>query len=59
MSLDEIQQCASGIPEAWYEHDTNGLHRVIETVNSRRNLIRDLITKLRESSRNPFPYWTD
>jgi hypothetical protein len=26
---------------------------------SRRSIIRDLITKLRESSRNPFPNWTD
>lgn len=59
MSMDDIQQCASGIPEAWYEHDGNALNRIVETLYSRRSTIPDLINALRNSSRNPFPNWND
>lgn len=59
MSLDEIQQCAAGIPEEWYEHDADALHHVIKTLYSRRSAIRELIMSLRKSSRAPFPNWKD
>jgi hypothetical protein len=59
MSMDDIQQCAAGIPEAWYEQDNDALNRIVETLYSRRSLSRNLITKLRQSTRNPFPNWRD
>jgi hypothetical protein len=59
MSLDEIQQCAAGIPEEWYGHDADALHRIIRTLYSRRSIIRELITSLRKSSRATFPNWKD
>lgn len=58
MDVDEIWRIASKIPPEWYEFDTNGLTRLVETLYRRRVIIRDLITQFRNSSRNPFPSWT-
>lgn len=58
MDLDEIWRCAHGIPEEWYEHDSDGLSRICEELYRRRSLLRSLITAFRNSSGNPFPNWT-
>lgn len=58
MGIDEILRIANEIPPEWYEFDTDGLHGVIETLYLRRVIIRDLITRFRSSTRNPFPQWT-
>jgi HipA-like kinase len=55
----ELWRLAQGMPEVWYQHDSAGLARLIETLYRRRALIRDLITAFRGSSRNPFPNWAD
>jgi hypothetical protein len=57
MPTDEIWRCAADIPEEWYEGDRDGLERLVETLGSRRGMIRRLITLFRESTRNPFPNW--
>lgn len=59
MSMDDIRECAAGILLKWYGEDTDGLKRIIETLHSRRTAIPELITAVRESSRNLFPNWTD
>jgi hypothetical protein len=56
--IDDLWIAAAGILEDWYEGDTGGLVRLLETLHQRRSLIRDLIAAFRESSRNPFPNWT-
>ncbi len=56
-SFEDIWRCAEGIPPEWYEHDSESLRRVIETVYARRSRIRQLITAFRVSVRNPFPNW--
>jgi hypothetical protein len=58
MDIHAISQCATNIPEEWYEHDGDGLSRLIDQLFHRRSRIRDLITAFRESSRNPFPNWS-
>lgn len=58
MDMDEIWRIAAAVPSEWYEFDTDGLHRLVETLHRRRAIIRDLITQFRNSSRNPFPSWT-
>jgi hypothetical protein len=58
ITVDDVWEIASGIPPEWYEFDTEGLHRVVETLYRRRSIIRDLITQFRSSSRSPFPLWT-
>src|SRR5438270_5199106 len=58
MSIDDIWRIASEIPLEWYEHDSGGLHRLVEQLYSRRSAIRGLIIAFRNSTRNPFPLWT-
>jgi len=55
MDSDSIWRCAAEIPEEWYEGDRDGLSRLVETLYSRRRLIRRLISIFRETTRNPFP----
>jgi hypothetical protein len=57
MDAHTIWQCASDIPEEWYEGDRDGLNRLVEALHQRRGAIRNLITEFRKSSRNPFPKW--
>ena len=57
MGIDEIWEIARGIPQEWYEFDSDGLQRLVETLYRRRSVIRDLITQFRTSTRNPFPLW--
>jgi hypothetical protein len=57
MDIQAIAQCAAEIPEEWYEHDGDGLSRLIDELFRRRTEIRGLITAFRESSRSPFPNW--
>jgi hypothetical protein len=59
MSINEIWEIANGIPPEWYEFDTDGLNRLVETLYRRRSTIRDLITQFRSSTRNPFPLWNN
>jgi hypothetical protein len=58
--LGDIWQCASQIPHEWYRINCEDrLTGLLNTLYKRRLKIRDLITKFRESSRNPFPNWID
>jgi HipA-like protein len=54
----EIWNVAQEIPPQWYEHDSEALSRLIESLHQRRSLVRDLITSFRHSTRKPFPNWT-
>ncbi len=58
MDANGIWQCASDIPEEWYEDDRTELERLVEALCHRRPLIRKLIGEFRESNRNPFPNWS-
>jgi hypothetical protein len=57
MDSDTIWQCAADIPEEWYEGDREGIHRLVETLGSRKNRICRLISIFRESQQKPFPNW--
>lgn len=59
MSMDEIREGAAGLPLEWYGQDMEGMERIITTLYNRHRLIPELITAVRESTRNPFPNWTD
>jgi hypothetical protein len=58
VDLRDIWRCAECIPPEWYEHDQNGLERIVDSMYQRRIIIRDLITAFRCSTRDPFPNWT-
>ena len=53
----DVWRCAECIPPEWYDCDSEGLERLVETMYERRLRIRDLIVDFRDSSRNPFPNW--
>jgi len=55
----ELWRLAKGMPEEWYQCDTEGLTRLIDTLFRRRSVIRNLINSFRTSSRDPFPNWKD
>ena len=55
----DIGNIAAEIPEEWYEGDSEGILRLIETLDKRRSKVRDLISSFRTSERNPFPNWID
>jgi hypothetical protein len=55
---ETISGIAQGIPPQWYEHDSEALSRLIESLHQRRSLVRDFITSCRNSTRKPFPNWT-
>jgi hypothetical protein len=59
--IDEgaLWNIAHEIPPEWYEHNSEALSRLIESLYQRRSLVCDLITGFRNSTRNPFPNWTD
>ncbi len=57
MSVDALWVIAADVPAQWYEHDTSGLNRLIETLYKRRSSVRDQITAFRHSTRDPFPNW--
>ena len=55
----DIWRCTQRIPAEWYEYDCEGLERVVHAVHERRKNIRGLIEAFRQSSRNPFPNWSE
>jgi HipA-like kinase len=57
IDISELWRLAKGMPEDWYQCDSDGLCRLIDTLYRRRALIRDLINAFRNSTRNPFPNW--
>lgn len=59
MDKAAIWRCAANIPEEWYEGDREALHRLVESLDSRRHLIRRLISIFRESARHPFANWQE
>ena len=57
MDSGTIWRCAADIPEEWYERDRDGLQRLVEALHHRRGVIRQALSRFRESVRNPFPNW--
>jgi hypothetical protein len=53
----ELWNIAREVPPVWYQHDTERISSLIETLYQRRSLIRELISDFRNSNRNPFPNW--
>jgi hypothetical protein len=57
--LVDLWRCVEPIPPEWYAYDYSALKRMVELLYERRLMIRDLIGAFRDSSRAPFPNWTD
>ena len=60
MTLDQLRELVNDIPAEWYAKETTLETKfLMRDLDDRRPKIRDLITDFRQSSRNPFPNWTD
>jgi hypothetical protein len=59
ISRFDLWKFATEVPPEWYQHDTAALSRLIEQLYRRRSSVRDLISKFRKSSINPFPHWKE
>lgn len=53
----QLWECATAVPEEWYQGQTQKLTVLIEKLLERRLAIRDSINRLRNCSENPFPKW--
>ena len=58
MDEQKLWGCAEEIPPDWYG-ETSDMVRLVETLLRRRPKITQLIMEFRDSSRRPFPNWTD
>jgi hypothetical protein len=59
ISEETLRGIAGEIPPEWYEHNSEALSRLIESLYQRRSLVAELITSFRNSTRNPFPNWME
>ena len=57
-SGERIQWSACPTLERWRERYLTDLGRLIDALIKRHSKIRDLITAVRNPTRNPFPNWT-
>lgn len=55
----ELWECASKVPEEWYEGDTDAISRLVEALYNRRSSVRDLISRFRNSCRRRFLSWRE
>jgi len=57
--MDErvLDEESKEIPPAWYADDYDALLRLLEQLNARRTLVKELILDAKRSNRRPFPNW--
>jgi hypothetical protein len=54
---DALWAIAEAVPPSWYGGNLSTLERLMEELLLRRGRVRDLITSVRLSEREPFPNW--
>jgi hypothetical protein len=54
-----LLEIAKTIPPEWYEFDSESLHRLLEQLDSRRGMVRELLWSARNSKPVAFPNWID
>lgn len=53
----QLYSLAEEVPPEWYEHRSDALEKILQTLVRRRSRVRELILAFKNSSRNPFPAW--
>ncbi|MEO6922302.1 MAG: phosphatidylinositol kinase [Bryocella sp.] len=56
-TLEALGRIAEQVPAEWYGGDVLEMERLLETMMTRRERVRELIVSFRDSSREPFPNW--
>lgn len=57
ISMQALDEAASGTPPEWYNFDQDALYRLLEQLWRRRRFVGDLILASKDTYRNPFPNW--
>jgi hypothetical protein len=57
VNAGSILDAAQGIPPEWYEHNNGALFRLIDRLDKRRNIVRELIWTMSKASPPSFPNW--
>jgi len=58
-SEKSLYTLAEEIPPEWYGSASNDLERLLTRLLARRSRVRELILDFKNSSRNPFPNWSE
>lgn len=58
MGPQVLDEAAASIPSEWYNADTEAMTRLLEQLDRRRRRIRELLTAVKNSSRQPFVNWS-
>jgi len=59
IGMQVLMEIAKTIPPEWYESDTESLLRLLEQLDSRRGLVRELLWAKRNTTPLFFPNWID
>jgi hypothetical protein len=57
VDCNDLWKFAVQVPQEWYEYDTEGLCRLVETLYKRRAGTRNLLSSFRDFSQIAFPNW--
>jgi hypothetical protein len=57
LDADRLWAIAEAVPPEWYGGDLSEIERLMEVLLRRRGRVRDLIAAVRDSEREPFPFW--
>jgi len=53
-----FDEAAAAVPPEWYNADTEAMTRLLEQLDRRRRRIRELISAVRNFTRQPFAHWS-
>lgn len=57
--LEWVGNCAQAVAPEWYGGDWEAMEKLVQTLMKRRSRVRELIRAFKESSRQPFPAWSE
>ncbi|MFQ5779113.1 MAG: phosphatidylinositol kinase, partial [Terriglobia bacterium] len=58
LSPSVLDEAAAAVPPEWYNVDTEAMTHLLGQLDHRRGRIRELLTAVKDSYRQPFPHWS-
>jgi hypothetical protein len=58
IDASSLLAAARGIPVEWYEEDIAGLNRLLDRLDKRRKIVRELLISMASATPRQFPNWT-
>jgi hypothetical protein len=59
MDAQAVWKIAEEVPPEWYGGDVTEMEKLVEKLLSRRERVRELVVRFRESDRRPMPKWVE